>query len=232
MTGNSKAEKKIIGTLSSKSCLKQKVYDHTLGTFDTIKDVLQEITSDFNNQLLKHDERVRLEYTDSGIFVTQLRVAGDLLIFSMHTNIFEFDRDHKIWETEYMKKDPTNSYCGIISIYNFLVDSFKYNRMEDLGYLIARIFINKNRHFFVEGKRQAGYQYKNFGKTEIEKNILRKVIANAMGYSLEFDLLVPPYENVKIASVGQLTEKISISRFKTGKRLGFKFNSDDVLEDK
>ncbi len=232
MTGNSKAEKKIIGTLSSKSCLKQKVYDHTLGTFDTIKDVLQEITSDFNNQLLKHDERVRLEYTDSGIFVTQLRVAGDLLIFSMHTNIFEFDRDHKIWETEYMKKDPTNSYCGIISIYNFLVDSFKYNRMEDLGYLIARIFINKNLHFFVEGKRQAGYQYKNFGKTEIEKNILRKVIANAMGYSLEFDLLVPPYENVKIASVGQLTEKISISRFKTGKRLGFKFNSDDVLEDK
>lgn len=232
MAGNSQAEKKIIGTLSSKSCLKQKVYDHTLETFDTIKGVLQEITSDFNSQLLEQDERVRLEYTDSGVFVTQLRVAGDLLIFNMHTNIFEFDRDHKIWETEYMKKDPTNSYCGIISIYNFLVDSFKYNRMEDLGYLIARIFINKNQHFFVEGKRQAGYQYKNFGKTEIEKNILRKVIANAMGYSLEFDLLVPPYENVKIASVGQLTEKISISRFKTGKRLGFKFNSDDVLEDK
>lgn len=231
MAGNSQAEKKIIGTLSSKSCLKQKVYDHTLETFDTIKGVLQEITSDFNSQLLEQDERVRLEYTDSGVFVTQLRVAGDLLIFNMHTNIFEFDRDHKIWETEYMKKDPTNSYCGIISIYNFLVDSFKYNRMEDLGYLIARIFINKNQHFFVEGKRQAGYQYKNFGKTEIEKNILRKVIANAMGYSLEFDLLVPPYENVKIASVGQLTEKISISRFKTGKRLGFKFNSDDVLED-
>ncbi len=232
MAGNSQAEKKIIGTLSSKSCLKQKVYDHTLETFDTIKGVLQEITSDFNSQLLEQDERVRLEYTDSGVFVTQLRVAGDLLIFNMHTNIFEFDRDHKIWETEYMKKDPTNSYCGIISIYNFLVDSFKYNRMEDLGYLIARIFINKNQHFFVEGKRQAGYQFKNFGKTEIEKNILRKVIANAMGYSLEFDLLVPPYENVKIASVGQLTEKISISRFKTGKRLGFKFNSDDVLEDK
>ena len=104
--------------------------------------------------------------------------------------------------------------------------------MEDLGYLIARIFINKNHHFFVEGKRQAGYQYKNFGKAEIDKNILRKVIANAMGYSLEFDLLVPPYENVKIASVSHLTEKISISRLKTGKRLGFRFNSDDVLEDK
>ena len=232
MAGNSQVEKKIIGTLSSKSCLKQEVYDNSLETFDTLKNVLQEITVDFNSQLLERDERVRLEYTDNGVFVTQLRVAADLLIFSMHTNIFEFDRDHKIWETEYMKNDPTNSYCGIISVYNFLVDSFKYNRMEDLGYLIARIFINKNHHFFVEGKRQAAYQYKNFGKAEIDINILRKVIANAMGYSLEFDLLVPPYENVKIASVGHLTEKISISRLKTGKRLGFKFNSDDVLEDK
>lgn len=225
-------EKKIIDILASKSCLKQKVYDHTLEIFSQLKKVLQEITDDFNNQLLETDERVRLEYTDKGVFVTQLRVAGDILMFSMHTNIFEFNRDHKIWETAYMKNDPENSYCGIINIYNFLLDSFKYHRMEDLGYLIARIFVNKNKHFFVEGKRQAGFQYKNFGKTEIDEKILRKVIANAMGYSLEFDLLVPPYENVKIASVGQLTEKISISQLKTGKRLGFKFNSDDVLEDK
>jgi hypothetical protein len=232
MKGNNQVEKKIIDILASKSCLKQKVYDITVETFGQLKNVLQEITEDINNKLIETDERVRLEYTDKGVFVTQLRVAGDILMFSMHTNIFEFNRDHKIWETTYMKDDPENSYCGIINIYNFLLDSFNYHRMEDLGYLIARIFINKNKHFFVEGKRQAGFQYKNFGKTEINEKILRKIIANAMGYSLEFDLLVPPYENVKIASVGQLTEKISISQLKTGKRLGFKFNSDDVLEDK
>ena len=116
MAGNSQAEKKIIETLSSKSCLKQEVYDNTLETFDTLKDVLQEITVDFNSQLVERDERVRLEYTDNGVFVTQLRVAADILIFSMHTNIFEFDRDHKIWETEYMKNDPTNSYCEL-SVY-------------------------------------------------------------------------------------------------------------------
>ncbi len=52
-----------------------------------------------------------------------------------------------------------------------------------------------------------------------------------MGYALEFDLLVPPYENVKIATVRQLSEKMNISQLKTGKRLGFQFNSDDVFEE-
>ena len=37
-----------------------------------------------------------------------------------------------------------------------------------------------------------------------------------------------PYDNVKIASVGQINAKLEYSRMKTGKRLGFKFNSDDV----
>jgi hypothetical protein len=47
-------------------------------------------------------------------------------------------------------------------------------------------------------------------------------------YAIEFDLLVPPYDHVKIASVAQLNEKMEYSRMKTGKRLGFKFNSDDI----
>ena len=43
------------------------------------------------------------------------------------------------------------TYCGVINMYNFLSDSFKYNRENDLGYLIGRMFINKE-NTFVEGK--------------------------------------------------------------------------------
>jgi hypothetical protein len=189
------------------------------------------ITNDFNDQLSNTNERVSLEFSDKGVFVAQIRVAGDILIFSMHSNIFEFDRENKVWETNYLKEDQLNSYCGIINIYNFLDDSFRYQRLDDLGYLIARIFINRNNHIFVEGKRQTGYQYKTFGKTKTSKTIIRKIISRAMGYALAFDLLVPPYENVKIATVRQLSEKMNISQLKTGKRLGFQFNSDDISED-
>ncbi len=224
-------EKKIIQTLALKSNIKQLVCNNNEVVFGLMKETLTEITDDYNKQLTNLKERVRLEFTDHGIFIAKLRIAGDMLVFSMHSNVFEFDREHKIWETDYVKNDPLNSYCGIINIYNFLDDSFRYNRLDDLGYLIGRIFVNKNNHFLVEGKRQMGFHYKNFGKRLLDKEAMRSILSKAMAYALEFDLLVPPYDAVKIASVGQMTEKMQISQVKTGKRLGFQFNSDDVMED-
>ena len=67
------------------------------------------------------------------------------------------------------------------------------------------------------------------GSEEISKQSLQIIISTAIQYSLEFDLLVPPYDTVKIATVGQAEAKIQHSRVMTGKRLGFQFNSDDVL---
>ena len=54
-------------------------------------------------------------------------------------------------------------------------------------------------------------------------------VESAVLYTLSFDLLVPPYDLVKEASVEQINTKIESSKMKTGKRLGYKYNSDDVL---
>ena len=120
------------------------------------------------------------------------------------------------------------TYCGVINIYNFLADSIKYNRSEDLGYLVGRIFINKDRHYFVEGKRQMASIYKDFGNNIIDKNALKLIVETSLQYVLEFDLLVPPYDTVKIISVEMVQEKNNTALQQTGKRLGYKFNSDDV----
>ena len=109
-----------------------------------------------------------------------------------------------------------------------MADSFKYNRSQDLGYLIARIFVNRENHFFVEGKRQSNEVVKDFGIDELTKEYLKDIIETAVQYAIDFDLLVPPYDNIKIASVAQMNEKMEFSKMQTGKRLGFKFNSDDV----
>jgi hypothetical protein len=218
----------ILNTLKEKSVMKQKVYDNTLSALNLTKQALYDISKDLNSRLKDIDRRVSLDYKDHGQFEAQLKVAGDMLFFSMHTNIFEFNREHTIWKIPYVQDNKLNSYCGMISIYNFLSDSFKYYREEDLGYLVARIFINQENHFLVEGKRQFGFLYNNFGKDMITKDILKQIIMNSIQYTLEFDLLVPPYDNVKIATVGQMNQKIVSSRIQTGKRLGFSFNSDDV----
>jgi len=229
MSDQNEKKLEIIGTLKEKSLLKQKVYDNTFESFCTVKDVLKSLSKEINASLSGTDSRIRLEYTDRSNFDAQIKVAGDILLFSMHSNIFQFDREHPAWKTAYIQKNRYNAYSGIINIYNFLADSFRYSRLDDLGYLIARIFINHEKQYFVEGKRQMGMLFTNYGSEEISNQSLQLIISTAIQYALEFDLLVPPYDTVKIATVGQAEAKIQHSRVITGKRLGFQFNTDDVL---
>ena len=144
----------------------------------------------------------------------------------MHTNVFEFPRDHEVMRTPYVKEEATRSYCGIINIYNFIADSFKYNRVNDIGYLIGRTFINKEGHYFIEGKRELGFLYNNFGKNKIDKKSTETIIKAAIKYTINFDLLTPHYDIAKFVTVNDIKSTLDSISVKTGKRLGYKFQAD------
>ncbi len=220
---------KILATIINKSTLKQHIFDNTFATFNELKDVLFEIASELDDDLEgKLDKRVRIEYRDRGKFEAQLQVASDLLIFRMHTDIFEFDSNHIIWQNGYVQQERDNSYCGVIDIYNFLSDSVKFNRNADEGYLIGRIFINREKCFFVEGKRQTLVRPMNFGQEKITREALVAIMETAIHYAINFDLLVPSYEDNKRATLDQFNSKMDNSKFVTGKRIGYEFNVDDI----
>ncbi|ASB48133.1 hypothetical protein [Alkalitalea saponilacus] len=223
-------EKRIVELLRTRASLKQGVFDTTLDTFNTLKEVLRDLPSLYNSQIAEQDSRLFLEYEEVGNFVAKLKIAGDVLVFFMHTNAFMFDRDHKVWNNAHVKENAARCYTGVINIYNFLYDSFRYSRMEDYGYMVARVFVNRERSFFVEGKRQRSMGLSNFGKSKLDKDNILKIVETAMHYSLEFDLLVPPYENMNVITMAQMNEEIFQSRQRTGKRLGFIFKSDDVQQ--
>ncbi len=181
---------KILETIVRKSTLKQSVFDNTFSTFNELKDTLFEMASEMDDQLDgRLDRRVRIEYRDRGKFEAQLQVASDLLIFQMHTDVFEFDANHIIWQNAYVQSDTANSYCGVINVYNFLSDSFKYNRNADEGYLIGRIFINREKCFWVEGKRQTIARPMAFGQRRIDREALIEIVEAAVNYAINFDLL-------------------------------------------
>jgi len=225
MENKKTAQENIISQLKEKSVAKQKVFDHTKKAFKILKKELQDIVMSYNSELKNEDERILLEYRDRGMFETEVKVAGDLIIFNMHSNVFEFPRNHEIWKDSYYVDKPLLTYSGIINIYNFLADSFKYNRLEDLGYLIGRIFINKDGTFFIEGRRELGFNFPEFGKNDISVENTRIVIESAISYALKFDLLVPPYNDVKIVNVDLMKQRINKSKMQTGKRLGFQYNA-------
>lgn len=220
---------KILETVIRKSTLKQKIFDNTFTAFNLLKDTLLEVASEMDDELDGQlDRRVRIEYRDRGKFEAQLQVANDILIFRMHTDIFQFATDHLIWQTPYVQNEHDNSYCGIIDIYNFLSDSFKFNRNADEGYLIGRIFINREQCYFTEGKQRSTLRAMNFGSETIDRNALVGILEASIAYVLHFDLLVPPYEANKCVTVDQFNSKMDNSKFVTGKRVGYEFNTEDI----
>ena len=143
--------------VSQKSSLKTSVYNNTHQAFNIVKETIRELSKEYNHYHKSNGSMAPLETKHKGKFEIDLKFGGDILLFMMHTNVFEFPRQHEIMKTPYVKDDPTRSYCGIINIYNFIADSFKYHRVNDIGYLIGRIFINKENHYFIENGRWNEY---------------------------------------------------------------------------
>lgn len=212
--------------VKEKSVVKQDVYSKTKETFKELQNILQRKSTNLSSEIAEFDERLIVNYKSNGPYEAEFTIAGDRLIWRMHTNVFKLDSDHSLWKTTYLKEDEMRSYCGIINVYNFLNDSFKFNRNLDSGYLIARIFLNKEGHFFVQGKRQLGFLYNDFMHSELDEQNLDSVVNSALLYTLDFDLLTPPYEHVQEVSVAEMRDVSNNLQIKTGKRLGFKFQHD------
>ena len=219
----------IIESLKNKSSLKQDIFDITKDVFSNFKKNLNDIHTELNTEIMGFDDRVGFTVKETGDFEAELKFSGDVLVFTMHTNVFNFDSNHSIYKSDYIKEDPSRSYCGLIQIYNFLADSFKYNRNGDIGYLLARIFINKDKHFFIEGKRQLGFLYNDFANSEMNDVYIKAIIESAIIYAIDFDLLVPPYEAIQSITVQEMRSFKAEAGIRTGKRLGFQFSYDSEV---
>jgi hypothetical protein len=219
-------EKKDLAELLEKqSLLKQDVYEVAKETFAKMKTFLSREIDEFRT--LIPNERVRLNVMDKGDFEIQAFVGSDLLVFHMHTNVFSFPKEHSIWKTSYVEDDSSRAYCGIINIYNFLADSFLQDRMNDSGYLIGRIFVNKDNHFFIEGQGHLGTQFRDFINGELNEERFCQIIRYSIQHSVNFDLLTPPYDIVNYVSVGDMKMMSSSLNLKTAKRLGFRFSNEN-----
>jgi hypothetical protein len=215
----------ITEVLCNKSVLKQDVFTNVNLKFAEFKTVAKELVNAIKEKVCSKDERIKLKYVDKSQYEFHIIIAGDILVFNQHSNVFKFDENHFIWKTDYLAKTPERGYCGIINIYNFLADSFKYNRVNDSGYLIGRLFVNSENHFIGEGKRTLGFLYTDFVNQTLEKEEMKEIVENLILHTLEFDLYVPPYEKVSEVSVYEVKTTGDSIQLKTGKRMGFQFSN-------
>ncbi|MBL7924754.1 MAG: hypothetical protein JNL88_11195 [Bacteroidia bacterium] len=220
----------LVKLLLSKGGLVKDVTDQTYAVLQQLKLVLQQVESDLRREVHKVDSRIKIQYKDRGTFEAEIKVADDLLIFIMHTNAFVFDPSHPVWKNSYVSLDHTRATVGMISIYNFLSDSFKFDRKNDVGHLVARMFVNREGNFFVEGKRQLGILFNDYTNSRVSAESIRSLVENCLSFSLDIDASVPPFDAMKEITVFEAMVNTMQSTISTSKRLGFKFEGDSGPE--
>ena len=226
MKKDQKCNQDILNLLAGKASTKQLVFRQTKDAFKILKELLKSIAEELNSNICKIDKEVVVEFFDHGEFEAEIRFSGDAIIFHMHTNTFTFDKSHFTSQNSYIKKEPLNGYFGIISMYNFLADSLRYNRMNDIGHLVGRIFVNREKHFFVDGKRQFAFMYNSPDIHVVSKELLRDVIEKTIVYALDFDLTSPNFNDMQYVSVDQIRSISNDLKLSTSKKLGFRMASD------
>ncbi len=214
----------LVDLLNNRAALKQDVYEKNKAYFADFKEVVVQEIETLRKEVT--DERVRSKVLNSSDFEIQIAVGSDILVFHMHTNVFRFEDEHPIWKTSFLEENPGLGYFGIINIYNFLFDSIEYDRSDDLGYLIGRIFINKEGHFIIQGLGDFSLVYSNFFKNVIDRQKMIEIVQRACTFAVDFDSFAPPYQTVGAIRVDDMKNLLNNLKVQTGKRIGFKWNSE------
>jgi len=69
--------------------------------------------------------------------------------------------------------------------------------------------------------------YNDFTEFEINPEIIRLIVQTSVLHTIDFDLFVPPFDEVKEVSLMQKIMESGSAALKTGKRLGFTYGEND-----
>lgn len=208
--------------LESKSSAKQVTYKNLLFSFDLLAKESKRIITALKKRVKPGDEDVTVDFKLINEHEFHVKLAGDLLVFVLHTNVVTFAEDHPLLRSDYIKEKEINRYFGQIMIYNFMSDSIKYNRMNDPGYLLARILINHENRFLVEGEGPLGFLYNAISPAAIAENDLNTIVKQSLKIAIENDLMAPPFPDVRFITVYQKNEKTQ--ELGAGQKIGFKMS--------
>ena len=216
----------IFDGLKQKSTAKQAIYRNTQAAFDCLRLVSQELVVELSRKLTPLDSSVVIEYRSINEMEFHIRFSGDLLVFVMHSNIVTFPDDYGPMPSKYVEADFRRRFFGHIMAYNFMADSIKYQRLNDPGYLVGRLLVNINSHFYLEGVQQLELPNNDMSDNVITPEMMKLFVESAMIAAVNNDLIAPPLPEIQKISVKQKLENQQVSR---GSKVGFSFSAEQLF---
>ncbi len=208
--------------LENKSTAKQITYKILIHAFESLAKESKRVVGELKKKVKPSDQDVTVDFKRINEHEFQVKLAGDLLIFVVHTNIVTFDEGHEVMKDPYIKENDINRYFGQIMIYNFMSDSIKFNRVNDPGYLLARLLVNHEGRYIVEGEGKLGVVYSQISPAPITEHDLNTLVKLALTLAIENDLMAPPYPDVKFITLYQKLEKTQ--ELGAGQKIGFRMS--------
>ena len=216
----------IFDGLKQKSTAKQAIYRNTQAAFDCLRLVSQELVVELSRKLTPLDSSVVIEYRSINDMEFHIRFSGDLLVFVMHSNIVTFPDDYGPMPSKYVEADFRRRFFGHIMAYNFMADSIKYQRLNDPGYLVGRLLININSHYYLEGVQQLELPHNDMSDNAVTPEMMKLFVESAMIAAVNNDLIAPPLPEIQKISVKQKLENQQVSR---GSKVGFSFSAQQMF---
>ncbi|GAB3839566.1 hypothetical protein [Hymenobacter jeollabukensis] len=211
--------------LRQKSAAKQAIFRNAQAAFECLRTVTQELVLDLTRRVTSVDSSVIIEYRPVNELEFHIRFSGDLLVFVMHSNIITFPDDFPLFGSRYVSEDFRRRFFGHIMAYNFMADSIKYQRLNDPGYLVGRLLINIDNHYYIEGAKQLDMPDNDMEHNVVNEDAMRLYVESAMIAAVNNDLMAPPIQDIQKISVKQKLENQQVSR---GSKVGFNFRSEQT----
>ncbi|WP_240935771.1 hypothetical protein [Hymenobacter sp. HDW8] len=177
--------------LKQKATAKQAIFRNTSAAFELLRQVSMELTLELSRRITAIDSTVVIEYRPINEMEFHIRFSGDLLMFVMHSNIVTFPDDYGPMPTKYVEDDFRRRFFGHIMAYNFMADSIKYQRLNDPGYLVGRLLINIENHYFIEGVKELELPDINMADNMLTHDALKLFVESAMIAAVNNDLIAP-----------------------------------------
>ena len=95
--------------LESKSAAKQITYRNLLAAFDVLRKESNRIITELTGKVKPDDEDVTLHFRDVNEHEFEVKLAGDLLTFVLHTNVVTFDPNGTIMQDPYIHQNPVQA---------------------------------------------------------------------------------------------------------------------------
>jgi len=216
----------IFDGLQQKSTAKQAIFRNTQAAFDCLRLASQELVVELTRKLTPLDSSVVIEYRPINEMEFHVKFSGDLLVFVMHSNVVTFSDDYGPMTTAYVGGDFRRRFFGHIMAYNFMADSIKYQRLNDPGYLVGRLLVNIDNHYYLEGVQQLELPNNDMSDNPITPAMMRLFVESAMIAAVNNDLIAPPLAEIQKINVKQKLENQQVSR---GSKVGFSFSHQQAF---